>query len=83
MTGGLGGIARATGDLMRDARTNWRPEVPAEAAAIARELEAFAAANPRLSVDTRINLLTQLARTVDPACPRDADLALAVLGVTS
>jgi hypothetical protein len=76
MSDSLSVIARATGDLIHGpaaART------PGAALALAERLEAFAAAEPRLSADTRTNLLTQLARTVDPAAPRDADAALALL----
>ena len=59
-----------------------RPEPdPAELRDLATRVEAFAAGEPRLSPDTRTNLLTALARRVDPATPRDNTAALRALGL--
>lgn len=72
----LSGLARGIGAAIRRS-----PADPVELADLATRLEAYAAAEPALVPDTRVNLLTQLARAVDPACPRDAATALATLGV--
>lgn len=70
----LSGLAQQIGALIRT-----RPVPPAAALDLAERLEVFADAEPRLSADTRTNLLTQLARAVAPTTPRDPDVALAAL----
>src|SRR4051794_14858818 len=60
----LSGIARAIGQAIHR-----RPVDPDELRGLAVRLEAFAEAEPRLEPDSRTNLLTQLARAVDPTTP--------------
>lgn len=47
--------------------------------ALAQRIEVFASREPAWDPEGRVNLLTQLARTIDPLAPRDADAALATL----
>jgi hypothetical protein len=70
----LAEIARGIGRL----RATGRVDVDA-ARQLAAALEEFAAEHPNLDPDSHTNLLTQLARTIDPLCPRDNVSALAVI----
>lgn len=74
MTDTLSDLAREIGTLIHD-----QSHTATDALHLAERLETFAADHPGLSPDTRVNLLTQLARTVDRTCPRDPDTALALL----
>lgn len=70
----LTGIARGVG-----AAIHRRPVDLAELRDLADRLAAFAEAEPRLSPDSHLDLLTRLARAVDPTCPRDWNPALDVI----
>lgn len=63
---------------VRELELDRHPNAP-RAWALAQRIEAFAAREPAWVPEGRVNMLTQLARTIDPHVECDANAALASL----